>query len=46
MTSEEIINKDWDNFTKWIYTEKQIVPGGWMPDKQSIKLWLEFKEKK
>ena len=43
MNPEEIINKEWDKFLKWLYKEKHIAPDLWIPDCISIKLWLEFK---
>ena len=36
--------KDYDKFLQWIYDTKHVSPGGWKPDKESIRLWEEWHE--
>ena len=35
-------DKEWDKFLKWLYKAHSITRD-WIPDKESIKLWEEYK---
>ncbi len=40
-----LVDKRWDRFLEWLY-KTHAITRDWIPDRQSIKLWEEFRKKK